>query len=90
MVVRSRLRGEITEERPPEPEISPPLTPVPDPEPEPEPSEPPMPEPTPLPERDPDPTPPAAEAVPPADVEELLSGVLDSLGSAHHRPFSRQ
>jgi hypothetical protein len=72
-----------------------PLTPVPDPEPELEPmpepvrlpEPPPLPEPTPLPERpaDDDP-PPAAEAV---DVEGVLASVLDSLGSAHHRPFSR-
>ena len=81
---RQRMTGEIPEAPPePEPEISPPLTPVPDPEPEPD-EEPPLPEPTPLPERDPDPTPPAA------NVEQLLSDVLDSLGSAHHRPFSRQ
>jgi hypothetical protein len=85
LFARSRTIDEIPEAPPaPEPEIAPP-TPVPDPEPEPEPEpeeEPALPEPTPLPERDPDPMPPAA-------VEELLSDVLDSLGSAHHRPFSR-
>ena len=70
-----------------------PLAPVPDPEPEPEPEpihlpEPaPLPEPTPLPERpSEDEPPPAAEAL---DVESVLTGALDSLGSAHHRPFSR-
>jgi len=74
-----------------------PLVPVPDPEPEPEPvsvpepirlPEPePLPAPTPLPEREPDDEPmPAAEAV---DVESVLTGALDSLGAAHHRPFSR-
>ena len=73
-------RAEIADPPPPpEPEIQPPA-PVPEPEPE---EEPPMPEPTPLPERDPDPMPPAA-------VEKFLSDVLDSLGAAHHRPFSRQ
>jgi hypothetical protein len=81
MFARNRVRGEMPE-APAEPE--PEITPVPDPEPEPE-QEPDLPEPTPLPERDPDPMPPAA-----AEVEQLLSDVLDSLGSAHHRPFSRQ
>jgi hypothetical protein len=76
------------EPAPPEP---PPIAPVPEPEPESEPLEPdPLPEPTPL---RPDPGPPAAaraEAIAPQRVEALLSDVLDSLGSAHHRPFSRQ
>jgi hypothetical protein len=71
-----------------------PLAPVPDPEPEPEPEpepvrlpEPePLPEPTPLPERPVEDDPmPAAQL----DVEQVLSGVLDNLGAAHHRPFSR-
>jgi hypothetical protein len=71
-----------------------PLAPVPDLEPEPEPMpepvrlpEPvPMPEPTPLPERPAEDDPPPAAQV---DVEGVLVGALDSLGSAHHRPFSR-
>jgi hypothetical protein len=72
----------------PAPEPAPP-TPVPDPSPAPDP-EPPLPEPTPLPPREPDPEPPAAaEAAPPLDVETVLTGVLDTLGAAHHRPFSR-
>lgn len=67
-----------------------PLAPVPDPEPEPEPvrlPEPePLPEPTPLPERPHEDEPmPAAQL----DVEHVLSSVLDNLGAAHHRPFSR-
>jgi len=33
--------------------------------------------------------PPAAEAQPPLDLERVLTGVLDNLGAAHHRPFSR-
>ena len=40
------------------------------------------------------PEPPAAEAEPepepePVDPEQVLHGVLDTLGAAHHRPFSR-
>lgn len=94
MFGRNRLRGEIPEPPPsPEPEL-----PEPDTAPDPEPEEDPLPEPTPFPEREPDPMPPAAEtqsehepdALQPERVEELLCGVLDSLGSAHHRPFSRQ
>src|SRR4051812_37263559 len=87
---RPRPASEMPEAPPqPEPDIAPPApVPDPDPEPEPEPDEEPLPEPTPLPGREPDPMPPAALA--PEHVEELLSGVLDSLGSAHHRPFSRQ
>lgn len=72
------------------------LTPVPDPAPEPA-SEP-APEPAPEPDPAPDPVPlhvppeeppPAAEAKPPVDVEAVLTNVLDTLGAAHHRPFSR-
>ena len=62
-----------------------PPTPVPDPVPAPAPD--PLPAPTPLPPR-PDPEPPAA-AEAPLDVEGVLTSVLDTLGSAHHRPFSR-
>jgi hypothetical protein len=62
-----------------------PAPPAPAPEPDP-----PLPEPTPLPPREPDPEPPAAaEAAPTLDVETVLTGVLDTLGAAHHRPFSR-
>ncbi|MCW2967345.1 MAG: hypothetical protein JWM71_1117, partial [Solirubrobacteraceae bacterium] len=50
----------------------------------------PLPAPTPLPPRAPYPEPPAAaEAAQPLDVEGVLTGVLDTLGAAHHRPFSR-
>lgn len=75
------------------PEPAPPapvVVPVPEPEPEPEPQPEPLPEPTPLPTRAPDPEPPAAaRAQAPLDVEAVLTGVLDTLGAAHHRPFSR-
>jgi hypothetical protein len=47
-----------------------------------------LPEPTPLHPPDRDPGPPAA-AEAPLDVEGVLVGVLDTLGAAHHRPFSR-
>jgi hypothetical protein len=54
----------------------------------------PLPDPTPLPARPPaEPGPPAAAEAAPALADEkvlaLLNGVLDDLGSAHHRPFSR-
>jgi hypothetical protein len=64
-----------------------PPTPVPDLEPEPAPAPDALPEPTPLPPR-PEPEPPAA-AEAPLDVEGVLTGALDTLGAAHHRPFSR-
>ena len=88
-----RRKAEIGGPSAPTPDPAPPTpgpTPVPDPPaPDPEP-EPPLPEPTPLPPREPDPEPPAAaEATPSLDVESVLVGVLDNLGSAHHRPFSR-
>ncbi|HEV7750814.1 MAG TPA: hypothetical protein VGO71_04695 [Baekduia sp.] len=80
----------------PEPEVVEPVGEVPEPEvvepartvpaPEPEPSEPvgtvPDPEPDPEPE-------PAAPQLDDDHVEAVLVGVLDDLGSAHHRPFSR-
>ncbi|MEJ7787632.1 MAG: hypothetical protein WKF96_22745 [Solirubrobacteraceae bacterium] len=84
-----RRKAEIGGPSAPAPDPAPPTpTPVPDaPAPDPEP---PLPEPTPLPPREPDPEPPAAaEAVPPLDVAGVLTGVLDTLGAAHHRPFSR-
>ncbi len=73
----------------PEPGPSPPApsppTPAPGPTPVPDPA-PPEPEPPPPPpsiERPPDPPPVVA------DIEAILSDVLDDLGAAHHRPFSR-
>jgi hypothetical protein len=45
---------------------------------------------TPVPEPEPEPEPePPAPPPPPLDTAAVLDGVLDSLGSAHHRPFSR-
>lgn len=84
-----RRKAEIGGPSAPTPAPAPPTpTPVPTP-PAPDP-EPPLPEPTPLPPREPDPEPPAAaEARPPLDVAGVLTGVLDTLGAAHHRPFSR-
>lgn len=85
-----RRRAEIGGPSAPTPDPAPPgPVPVPDPPaPAPEP-EPPLPEPTPLPPRE-DPEPPAAaEATPAFDVEAALTNVLESLGAAHHRPFSR-
>lgn len=46
-------------------------------------------EPDPEPEAEPEPEPGAAEAPPAVDPEAVLTGALDSLGQAHHRPFSR-
>lgn len=81
-----RKRAEAPE--PPAP--PPPPVAVPDPEPDPEPPGPepdPLPEPTPLPTREPEPEGPLPAAA--IDVEKVLTGVLDTLGAAHHRPFSR-
>jgi hypothetical protein len=85
-------------EMPPEP----PLVPVPEPEPSPEPPapDPPSPEPEPLhppqPEVPPEPAatrprlePESQPAPPPPDTLRVLEAVLDDLGAAHHRPFSR-
>jgi hypothetical protein len=48
------------------------------------------PEPVAIVEPEPDPEPePAAPALDAGGVEAVLVGVLDDLGSAHHRPFSR-
>ena len=79
--------------------------PTPDPEPEPTPQHDPDPEPTPQPAAAPEPMPDpivvpevepevSTEAPEPApmsaeSIDEILSGVLDDLGAAHHRPFSR-
>jgi hypothetical protein len=94
---RNRPQADIGGPPAPVPTPAPPVPrPVPDPPPMPEPPAPlpdpdPLPEPTPLPPpRAPDPGPPAAaQAAPTLDVEGVLSGVLDTLGAAHHRPFSR-
>lgn len=61
------------------------------PEPEPEPDVPPPPAPVPdlPPESEPAPAPPPAAGLDDREVDQVLSGVLDDLGSAHHRPFSR-
>ena len=68
---------EPTPERAPEPE---PLRPAPeDPEPEP---------PTPAASQD-EPTPPPTPAASQDELQEVLEAVLDDLGAAHHRPFSR-
>lgn len=86
----------------PDPSPTPEPTPEP-PAPTPLPSRPPAPEPPAAaeaepvvvaaePEPEPDPLVPEAEPVAPVpaiDVEAVLSGVLDTLGAAHHRPFSR-
>jgi hypothetical protein len=49
-----------------------------------------VPEPEPVTEPDPEPGPVVvAEPEPPPDPETLLTAALDSLGQAHHRPFSR-
>jgi hypothetical protein len=70
---------------PPEPEPQPV-----EPEPEPQPVEPeptlPTAEPTPAAEPDPDPPAPGLD---PDAAEAALNGMLDTLGAAHHRPFSR-
>jgi hypothetical protein len=70
-------------------EVAPP-EPAPDPEP-PEPPEPaPEPEPPSPPEPAPEPEPPAPpEPEPAADASTVLVAALDSLGQAHHRPYSR-
>jgi hypothetical protein len=74
----------------PPPPLDPP-EPAPDPEPLPEPEPLPPPEPLPAP---PEPPPPAASEEPqpgvsPERAQEVLEAVLDDLGAAHHRPFSR-
>jgi hypothetical protein len=73
----------------PEPEPAPePLAAEPEPEPAPEPlaAEP---EPEPAPVAAPEPAPPAPPALDGERAHAILTGVLDDLGSAHHRPFSR-
>jgi hypothetical protein len=78
-------------------EVPPPVE-EPEPEPEPEPvEEPPAPEPPPLqpvPDPEPDKEPEPEDPLPAAELDDdravaVLTEVLDNLGSAHHRPFSR-
>jgi hypothetical protein len=95
---RDRLRWFFNGPQPqPEPDVEPEFAAEPEPEPpmaeiEPEPPvaeiepEPPVAEIEPEPEPEP---PVPAEAEPALDHEALLSAALDSLGQAHHRPFSR-
>jgi hypothetical protein len=77
-------------------------TPAPEPEPDPEPAPPPEPAPEPEPEAtlppvepEPEPEPPepprepASEGLGPQEAQAVLEGLLDRLGTAHHRPFSR-
>jgi hypothetical protein len=47
------------------------------------------PEPDPVAERESEPVAPAAESLDGERAQAILTGVLDDLGSAHHRPFSR-
>jgi hypothetical protein len=92
---RRRARAEVPAPAPPAPEPDPaPPVPRPDPSPAP-PIDPPGPSPDPTPPVDP--TPPAPEPEPAIEVDDLpadealqaLEAVLDHLGAAHHRPFSR-
>jgi hypothetical protein len=81
--------------RAPQAEVTPPVDPTPPPEP---PAPPPTPEP-PAPGPGPDPEPPAPEpdplpppqmaALPAGEALRVLDAMLDHLGAAHHRPFSR-
>jgi hypothetical protein len=93
---RRRPKAEITPPAPPSPDPAPPV-PRPDPTPAP-PIDPPAPSPDPTPPIDPTPEPdpvpePAIEVrepeLPAAEALEALEAMLDHLGSAHHRPFSR-
>ena len=75
----------ISDEPTPDPEPEP--TPTPEPEAAPEP----MPDPIVVPEVEPEVSTEAPEPAPMSaeSIVEILSGVLDDLGAAHHRPFSR-
>jgi hypothetical protein len=99
---RRRTQAEIGGPSAPTPLPTPPApAPDPSPAPTPEPPEPtrlpvppaPDPEPPPAAEADPEPVaepqPEPEPAAAPLDLEGILSGALDSLGAAHHRPFSR-
>jgi hypothetical protein len=85
--VFKRRKTEVPPPQEPEPE------PVREPEPEPEPvEEPPAPEPPPLqpvPDPEPEPDEPLPAALDGDRAVAVLTEVLDSLGAAHHRPFSR-
>ncbi len=77
VIEQARETVEVEAEHQPEPELPP--------EPEPEPAPDPLPDPQPTPEPE-----PVAEASPgQRDEQQILENVLDSLGQAHHRPFSR-
>jgi hypothetical protein len=91
-----RRTAEVPPPEPPPPAAPPPPVEEPEPE-EPPVEEPPAPEPPPL-QPVPDPDPPGApepeDPLPAAELDEdrtvaVLTEVLDNLGSAHHRPFSR-
>jgi hypothetical protein len=75
----------------PEPEPTPQPDPDPAPTPEPEAAPEPMPDPIVVPEVEPEVSTEAPEPAPISaeSIDEILSGVLDDLGAAHHRPFSR-
>jgi len=77
----------ISDEPTPDPEPDPQPEPTPDPEPEPEP----MPDPIVVPEVEPEVSTEAPEPAPMSaeSIDAILSTVLDDLGAAHHRPFSR-
>jgi hypothetical protein len=91
-----RTAAEVPPAESPPPDAAPPAVEEPEPEPPPI-EEPPAPEPPPL-QPVPDPRPPAApepdEPLPAAELDDdravaVLTEVLDNLGAAHHRPFSR-
>jgi hypothetical protein len=76
---RGAAQGAPAAEPPPEPAVAEPAA-----------AEPVEPSPAPLAEPDPPPPAPAGPPAPPAlDAEGVLTAVLDDLGAAHHRPFSR-
>jgi hypothetical protein len=90
-----RRTAEVPPTEPPPPEAPPP--PIEEPEPQPPVEEPPAPEPPPL-QPVPDPEPPKEpepeDPLPAAELDDdravaVLTEVLDNLGAAHHRPFSR-
>lgn len=92
--VPGTLPTEVPSPGTPPTEVPAPVEPAPEPFPPPEPAplpevEPaPLPDPEPLPEHDPPPE-PAAAAVASDQARGVLESVLDDLGAAHHRPFSR-
>jgi hypothetical protein len=80
--VRRRFKPQPVVEPEPEPEPQPEPVAVAEPEPEPVAVAEPEPEPEPV-------TEPAAEPEPSLDASSVLTAALESLGQAHHRPFSR-